>query len=147
MLRGEALMEGSAGAEDCILALSVADLPTEPGARFTELFAARPQWELHDLEPYLADLQVSTQLLSDVLPAGLETARTLAYPDNTPRLCRHSAICLLPCSTPRCLVLCSLPCLPELQTCLAKASLVDMQTNRTACQGAQQRQIWGHVPV
>ncbi|CAK0780439.1 hypothetical protein CVIRNUC_005054 [Coccomyxa viridis] len=58
MLRGEALVEGRPGAEDCILALSVADLPTEPGARFAELFAARPQWELRDLEPYLADLQV-----------------------------------------------------------------------------------------
>ena len=83
MLRGEALMEGGAGAEDCILALSVADLPTEPGARFAELFAARPQWELGDLEPYLADLQVSTQLLSDVLPVGLGTAarlHTLAVP-------------------------------------------------------------------
>ena len=71
MLRGEALVEGSPGAEDCILALSVADLPTEPGARFAELFAARPQWELRDLEPYLADLQVSTQLLSNALPVGL----------------------------------------------------------------------------
>ena len=63
--------EGRPGAEDCILALSVADLPTEPGARFAELFAARPQWELRDLEPYLADLQVSTQLLSNALPVGL----------------------------------------------------------------------------
>ena len=60
MLRGEALLEGTAGAESCVQSLSVADVPAEPGARFAELFAVRPQWELHDLEPYLADLQVST---------------------------------------------------------------------------------------
>ena len=103
MLRGEALVEGSAGAEDCILALSVADLPTEPGARFAELFAARPQWELHDLEPYLADLQVSTQLLSDMLPVGLGSTHTLAYPDSTSQLWGHSMIHQLPGSTTSCL--------------------------------------------
>ena len=60
MRRGEALVDRSAGAEGCVQSLSVADLPAEPGARFAELFAVRPQWELHDLEPYLTDLQVST---------------------------------------------------------------------------------------
>ena len=57
LLKGEALVESSSS-EDCITSLSVADLPTDPCARFAHLFALRPRWELPDLEPYLADLQV-----------------------------------------------------------------------------------------
>ena len=58
MLKGEALMESSSGSEECIVSLSIADLPTDPCARFARLFAVRPRWELPELEPYLADLQV-----------------------------------------------------------------------------------------
>ena len=60
MLRGEAVVEtgGSSEAEACMIALSMAELPTNPAARFARLFAVRTRWELHELEPYLADLQV-----------------------------------------------------------------------------------------
>ncbi len=58
MLKGEALMESSTGPEEYIVSLSIADLPTDPCARFARLFAVRPRWELPELEPYLADLQV-----------------------------------------------------------------------------------------
>ena len=60
MLRGEALVEtgSSSEAEGCVIALSMAELPTDPAARFARLFAVRARWELPGLEPYLADLQV-----------------------------------------------------------------------------------------
>lgn len=63
MLRGEAIVErgsgsSGSGAEECLVRLSAADLPSDPGARFARLFALRPRWELPELEPYLADLQV-----------------------------------------------------------------------------------------
>ena len=58
MLKSEALVESSSGAEDSIISLSTADLPTDPCARFARLFALRPRWAIPDLEPYLADLQV-----------------------------------------------------------------------------------------
>ena len=57
ILKGEALMESSSGPEEYIVSLSIADLPTDPCARFARLFAVRPRWELPELEPYLADLQ------------------------------------------------------------------------------------------
>lgn len=62
MLKGEALMESSTGPEEYIVSLSIADLPTDPCARFAWLFAVRPRWELPELEPYLADLQVRLTL-------------------------------------------------------------------------------------
>ena len=58
MLKGEALIEGSGGAEESLISLSIAKLPSDPCARFARLFALRPRWVLPDLEPYLADLQV-----------------------------------------------------------------------------------------
>ncbi|CAL5221649.1 g3876 [Coccomyxa viridis] len=58
MLKGEALIEGSGGAEESLISLSIAKLPSDPCARFARLFALRPRWVLPDLEPYLADLQI-----------------------------------------------------------------------------------------
>ena len=60
MLRGEAVVEtgSSSEAEACVIALSVAELPADPAARFARLFAVRTRWELPELEPYLAELQV-----------------------------------------------------------------------------------------
>ncbi|EIE26940.1 hypothetical protein COCSUDRAFT_32309 [Coccomyxa subellipsoidea C-169] len=57
MLRGEALRE-EIGGEDMLRHLPAAAMPTDPAARFAALFAVKPRWELPDLEPYLADLQV-----------------------------------------------------------------------------------------
>lgn len=57
MLRGEALKE-DVGGEEHLRSFRAAALPADPAARFAALFAARPRWELPDLEPYLADLQV-----------------------------------------------------------------------------------------
>lgn len=57
MLRGEARRE-EVGGEEFLRHFPAAALPTDPAARFAALFAARPRWELPDLEPYLADLQV-----------------------------------------------------------------------------------------
>ncbi|BDA43076.1 Sister chromatid cohesion protein DCC1 [Coccomyxa sp. Obi] len=57
MLRGEARQE-EAGGEKLLCHFPAAALPTDPASRFAALFAARPRWELPDLEPYLADLQV-----------------------------------------------------------------------------------------
>ncbi len=62
MLKGEALIEGNGGAEQSIISLSIAELPSDPCARFARLFALRPRWALPDLEPYLADLQVRPAL-------------------------------------------------------------------------------------
>ncbi|KAK9915250.1 hypothetical protein WJX75_006737 [Coccomyxa subellipsoidea] len=57
MLRGEALRE-EAGGEEMLRSFPAAALSADPAARFAALFAARPRWELPDLEPYLSDLQV-----------------------------------------------------------------------------------------
>ncbi len=57
MLRGEALRE-EIGGEDMLRHLPAAAMPADPAARFAALFAVKPRWELPDLEPYLADLQV-----------------------------------------------------------------------------------------
>ena len=62
MLKSEALVESSSGAEESIISLSIANMPTDPCARFARLFALRPRWALPDLEPYLADLQVCSVL-------------------------------------------------------------------------------------
>lgn len=59
MLRGEALRE-EAGGEEMLRSFPAAALSADPAARFSALFAARPRWELSDLEPYLSDLQVRT---------------------------------------------------------------------------------------
>lgn len=57
MLRGEARQE-DVGGEEFVRNFPAAALPTDPASRFAALFAARPRWELPDLEPYLADMQV-----------------------------------------------------------------------------------------
>jgi sister chromatid cohesion protein DCC1 len=58
MLRGEALTDW-AGGEEIVQHFPAYGLSSDPPQRFAMLFAARPRWELPDLEPYLADLQVT----------------------------------------------------------------------------------------
>lgn len=58
MLRGEALIE-TIGGEQVVQHFPAHGLPSDPAKRFAMLFAARPRWELPDLEPYLTDLQVT----------------------------------------------------------------------------------------
>jgi hypothetical protein len=57
MLRGEALLEEEGG-ERVVRLLCAEALPPDPAQRFAALFQARLRWELADLQPYLADLQV-----------------------------------------------------------------------------------------
>ncbi len=57
MLRGEALAEEAGGAT-LIQSFPAADLPADPAQRFGVLFAARPRWQLAELQPYLAGLRV-----------------------------------------------------------------------------------------
>ena len=38
-----------------------AELPVEPGARFAELFLARPRWKVEEIAPFLADVAVDTK--------------------------------------------------------------------------------------
>jgi hypothetical protein len=58
MLRGEALCETVAGAQ-FVQHFPASAMPGDPAQRFGMLFAARPRWQLPDLEPYLEDLQVT----------------------------------------------------------------------------------------
>jgi sister chromatid cohesion protein DCC1 len=52
ILEGEVLYE-KLGAETCVRAFRVADLPLTPAERFAALFRERPRWEWKDLEPYI----------------------------------------------------------------------------------------------
>ena len=58
MLRGEALTE-DAGGTAFVHSFPAADMPADPAQRFGALFAARPRWQLAELQPYLAGLRVS----------------------------------------------------------------------------------------
>ena len=57
LLRGQALLDGTG---DCaeVVCFPVDSLPKDPAARFAAVFAARAEWKLEDLVPYLEDLQV-----------------------------------------------------------------------------------------
>ena len=58
MLKGEALTE-DVGGTAFVQSFSAADMPADPAQRFGVLFAARPRWQLAELQPYLAGLRVS----------------------------------------------------------------------------------------
>lgn len=62
LLRGHVLLTG-AGQAAGIVPFSVESLPKEPVARFRALFAARPEWNIDDLKPYLDGLQVGCSAL------------------------------------------------------------------------------------
>ena len=38
-----------------------ATLPVDPGARFAELFLARPRWKGDEIAPFLADVSVNSK--------------------------------------------------------------------------------------
>ncbi len=59
LLRGHALFDGVGDAAE-VISFPVESLPKDPAARFPALFAARPEWKLEDLSPYLEGLQVIT---------------------------------------------------------------------------------------
>lgn len=54
-----------------------AALPVEPGARFTELFLARPRWKGDEIAPFLADIAVDSKERDKLL---LKHARALTDP-------------------------------------------------------------------
>lgn len=62
LLRGHALLNGAGQAAE-VVPFSVESLPKEPVARFRALFAARPEWKIDDLNPYLDGLQVGWSAL------------------------------------------------------------------------------------
>lgn len=49
-------------------------LPVEPGARFAELFLARPRWKVDEIAPFLADIAVDNKERDKLL---LKHARAL----------------------------------------------------------------------
>ncbi|TBU30244.1 sister chromatid cohesion protein Dcc1 [Dichomitus squalens] len=54
------------------------ELPAEPGARFVELFIARPRWKIEEIAPFLADVAVDAKERDKLL---LKHARTVTDPD------------------------------------------------------------------
>ena len=62
LLEGHALFNGVGDSAE-IISFPVDSMPKEPGARFAALFAARPEWKLEDLNPYLEGLQVICSML------------------------------------------------------------------------------------
>lgn len=52
-------------------------MPVEPGARFTELFLARPRWKGNEIAPFLADIAVDSKERDKLL---LKHARALTDP-------------------------------------------------------------------
>ena len=55
-----------------------AELPVEPGARFAELFLARPRWKVEEIAPFLADVAVDTKERDKLL---LKHARAVTEAD------------------------------------------------------------------
>ncbi|RDX45608.1 hypothetical protein OH76DRAFT_1387628 [Lentinus brumalis] len=54
------------------------ELPVEPGARFAELFLARPRWKIEEIAPFLADISVDAKERDKLL---LKHARTVTDPE------------------------------------------------------------------
>ncbi|TFK82179.1 hypothetical protein K466DRAFT_603889 [Polyporus arcularius HHB13444] len=54
------------------------ELPVEPGARFAELFLARPRWKIEEISPFLADISVDAKERDKLL---LKHARTVTDPE------------------------------------------------------------------
>lgn len=55
-----------------------AELPVDPGARFAELFLARPRWQMEEIAPFLADISVDAKERDRLL---LKHARAVTDPD------------------------------------------------------------------
>ncbi|KAI0268678.1 sister chromatid cohesion protein Dcc1 [Gloeopeniophorella convolvens] len=55
-----------------------AELPTDPAARFTDLFLTRPRWKADDIKPYLSEIAVDSKDLDKLL---LKYARALTDKD------------------------------------------------------------------
>ena len=53
------------------------ELPVDPGARFAELFLARPRWKADEIAPFLADIAVDTKERDKLL---LKHARAVTDP-------------------------------------------------------------------
>lgn len=68
MLRGIAIQEDT-GSNQFVKLFDVAQLPSEPAARFKAVFQENPTWLWQDLQPYIEDLQVCLYVsdLSDLL--------------------------------------------------------------------------------
>lgn len=61
MLKSEVLIE-NVGGELILKYFPIERLPKDPVQRFKQLFAVRPKWQLADLEPFLAGLQVGSHV-------------------------------------------------------------------------------------
>lgn len=55
---------------------SVQELPTEPAARFQDLFLTRPSWIAHDLLPFIKDLALNTKQQDSLLLKFARTTKT-----------------------------------------------------------------------
>ena len=60
--------------------LATSALPTDPAARFAELFLTRPRWKSDEIEPFLSDMAVSAKERDKLL---LKHARAITTPEGT----------------------------------------------------------------
>lgn len=55
-------------------------LPTDPAARFTELFLTKQRWKSNDIEPFLLDIAINSKERDKLL---LKYARAITTPEST----------------------------------------------------------------
>ena len=60
--------------------LAASTLPTDPAARFAELFLTRPRWKSDEVVPFLSDIAVNSKERDRLL---LKYARTVTTPEGT----------------------------------------------------------------
>ena len=78
MLRGEALVEAQ-GLESYVCRFALSQLPRTPKERFETLFARKARWTLHEIEPYLREVDEAGATDEGLLLAW--TRRTAAMRD------------------------------------------------------------------
>lgn len=60
--------------------LAAPTLPTDPAARFAELFLTRSRWKSDEIEPFLSDIAVNSKERDKLL---LKYARAMTTPEGT----------------------------------------------------------------
>lgn len=60
--------------------LAASSLPTDPAARFSELFLTRARWKSDEIEPFLSDIAVNSKERDKLL---LKYARAMTTPEGT----------------------------------------------------------------
>ncbi|KAH0827514.1 sister chromatid cohesion protein Dcc1 [Lanmaoa asiatica] len=80
LLSGNYLRNPSDVSRTTLSYLAASTLPTDPAARFAELFLTRPRWKSDEIEPFLSDIALNSKERDKLL---LKYARAMSTPEGT----------------------------------------------------------------